>query len=409
MLFLGDVPAAVTVIPVGCRNGCLQPVNVQAVLVDLEITMVPVRPDDELPVILIGRIGTVLLTEAEQVVLLPCLIGQHLGCVKVIMCMVVVCRIVALRPVIDGRHDDFLGLLDVKAPVLPVIDRVIPSHRRLLHNDIHTVGQIAGDVVIPVIQTLIRRKGRVILIRPASRRTVPFHAIDGVQVVVVEGPQVIVGFRDGLKERHIVHCLVIADLPIRFCNILTQAVVHHELGSLILQIPLHGKLPYRVRGVGIGPGLVGCVHHDFHILPIVHSWVLDVSVPVPEHMLPDPAEWLEGGIPVAAGRAVLVCPVRVGQGVILVRVIQLIFLIKCLEPVLARVVGHGAPRKCGVHVIVPDIGIGRPDGIEELLIIVCLMVNELCTVLDLDPLCLQEPGVAMVLLVLQVIGAVAIP
>ena len=388
MLFLGDIPAAIAVIPVGCRDGCLQPVDIQSVFVDLEITMVPVRPDDELPVILIGRVGTVLLTETDQVVLLLCLVGQELVGVKIVMRMVIICRIVALRPVIDRRHDDFLGLLDVEAPVLPVIDRVIPSHRRLLHNDIHTVGQIAGDVVIPVIQTLIRRKGRVILICPASRRTVPFHAVDGVQVVVVEGPQVIVGFRDSLEERHVIHCLVIPDLPVWFGDVLTQAVVHHKLGSLILQIPLHGKLPYRIGGVGIGPGLVGRVHHNFRILPIVHSRVLDVSVPVPEHMLPDPAERLEGGIPVASSRAVLVCPVRVGQGIILVRVIQLVSLIKRLEPVLARIVGHGITGEGGVHVIVPDISIGCPDGIEELLIIVCLMVNELRTVLNLDPLCL---------------------
>ncbi len=126
-------------------------------------------------------------------------------------------------------------------------------------------------------------------------------------------------------------------------------------------------------------------------------------------MLPDPPERLEGGVPVAAGRAILVLSVGVGQGVIPVRVVRLVFLVKGLEPVLPRVVGHGTPCKGGVHVIIPDVRVGRLDGVKKLLIVVGFMADESRPVLDLDPPRLQKPGVAVVLFVLQAVAAVPVP
>ncbi len=188
MLFLGDVPSPIAVIPVRRLDGRLQAVDIQAILVYFEIAVVSVGPDNKFPVILGRGIRAVLLPEPDQIVGFLRLLRQGHGRVKIVMRVIVVCRVVALRPVIGRRHDDLFRLLDIKAPVFPVVDLFIPSHGRLLHDDIHAIGQVAGDVIVPLIQPLIHRKGRVILIRAASLGAVPFHAVDGVQVVVVERP-----------------------------------------------------------------------------------------------------------------------------------------------------------------------------------------------------------------------------
>ena len=65
-----------------------------------------------------------------------------------------------------------------------------------------------------------------------------------------------------------------------------------------------------------------------------------------------------------------------------VRVILLVPLVECLKPVLARIVLHGISGIRGVHVVIPDIGIGRMDGVKELLIIVCLHFPGRSLILD---------------------------
>ena len=143
-------------------------------------------PDHKLAFILILGIGGKLLAEPDQVIGCLCLFLQGHVRIEVIMRVVVITGVIALFRVIDTRDNDFLRLFDVIASVLPVIDVLIPSLRLLLHDDIDTVRQVTGGVVIRSVMQLIRGKGRVILIRTAVFRAVPFHAVNGIQVVEVE-------------------------------------------------------------------------------------------------------------------------------------------------------------------------------------------------------------------------------
>ena len=131
-------------------------------------------------------IGRKLLAEPDQVIGCLCLFLQGHVRIEVIMRVVVITGVIALFRVIDTRNNDFLRLFDVIAAVFPVIDILIPSLRLLLHDDIHAVRQVAGGIVIRSVMQLIHGKGRVILIRAAVLHAVPFHAVNGIQVVEVE-------------------------------------------------------------------------------------------------------------------------------------------------------------------------------------------------------------------------------
>ena len=53
-----------------------------------------------------------------------------------------------------------------------------------------------------------------------------------------------------------------------------------------------------------------------------------------------------------------------------------------------------------MHIVVPDVGVSRLDGIKELLVVVGLMVDQPRAVFNLDPLHFQEPGIPVILLIL---------
>ena len=75
---------------------------------------------------------------------------------------------------------------------------------------------------------------------------------------------------------------------------------------------------------------------------------------------------------------------------------------------LARVVLHGIPGEGGVHVVIPDVGVGRVDGVKELLVIIHLHFPGRSLILDGREGGLQNAGVAAVGRVIQLIGTVRI-
>ena len=133
-----------------------------------------------------------------------------------------------------------------------------------------------------------------------------------------------------------------------------------------------------------------------------------VVVPVAEQVLPDPAEGFEGSILVASGRVVPIGAVGILQGMVRVGVVLLVLFIEGFKPVLARVVCHGVPGKGGMHVVIPDVRVGRRDGVKELFIVVHFGFAGGIVVFHGHPAGLQDPGIAAVLAVVDPVGFVGV-
>ena len=144
--------------------------------------------DDILPFILsgVGRVIGPFLPEADQVMVFPCLAFGGQGGIVTVMGIIVVRGVIALRPVIQAWQDDFLWFFNGVAAVVPVVYRTVPAHRLLFHDDIHAVRQVGGKVVGFLIVVQVNGQGGVILVRASVCRTVPFHAVNRIQVIYIE-------------------------------------------------------------------------------------------------------------------------------------------------------------------------------------------------------------------------------
>ena len=75
---------------------------------------------------------------------------------------------------------------------------------------------------------------------------------------------------------------------------------------------------------------------------------------------------------------------------------------------LARIVCHGIPGKGGMHVVIPDVRVGRRNAVEELFIVIHFDFAGGVIILHSHPAGLQDPGIAAVLAVVDPVGFVGV-
>ena len=91
-----------------------------------------------------------------------------------------------------------------------------------------------------------------------------------------------------------------------------------------------------------------------------------------------------------------------------VGVVLLVLFVEGFKPVLAGVVRHGITGKGGMHVVIPDVRVGRRDGVKELFIVVHLYFVGNIIIFHGHPAGLQDPGIAAVLVVVDPVGFIGV-